>query len=90
MAEPCAHFAAATVYDSDARVCPQCVEMGSRWVHLRMCLVCGQVGCCDNSPNKHATAHFHATHDPVIRSIEPGDAWAYCYVDDLFVDEVPR
>lgn len=63
------------------RVCPQCVAMGGRWVHLRMCLACGQVGCCDNSPNTHATAHNRETGHPVIRSIEPGESWRWCYVD---------
>ena len=90
MTEQCAHFDEATVFESDERVCPECVAMDSRWVHLRLCLVCGHVGCCDSSPNKHATAHFHATHDPVIRSLEPGESWGYCYVDDLFLEEVPR
>lgn len=88
MMEPCEHFQRATVFQTDTRVCPECVDMGSSWVHLRMCLVCGHIGCCDNSPNKHATAHYRATHDPVIRSIEPGEFWGYCYIDDMFVDEV--
>ena len=83
MTEPCAHFAAATVYDSDVEVCPQCVEMGSRWVHLRMCLVCGQVGCCDSSPNKHATGHARQVHHPLVQSFEPGEDWLWCYVDEV-------
>jgi len=58
--------------------------MGDDWVHLRLCMTCGHVGCCDNSKNKHATKHFHATQHPVIRSFEPGEAWMFCYVDDLF------
>jgi uncharacterized UBP type Zn finger protein len=56
--------------------------MGQRWVHLRLCLECGHVGCCDSSPNRHATAHFHSTAHPVIRSFEPGEDWIFCYVDD--------
>ena len=63
--------------------CSQCLAMGSRWMHLRLCMTCGEVGCCDNSPNKHATAHFRATGHPVIRSLEPGERWSWCYVDEL-------
>ena len=60
-----------------------CLKMGSRWVHLRMCLACGHVGCCDSSPNKHATAHFHATAHPIVASAEPGEDWRWCYVDEV-------
>jgi uncharacterized UBP type Zn finger protein len=63
--------------------CEDCLKTGDSWVHLRMCSQCGHVGCCDSSPNKHATAHFHATGHPVIRSAEPGEQWSYCYVDDV-------
>ena len=63
--------------------CEECLKIGGRWLHLRMCLLCGKVGCCDNSPNRHATAHFHETEHPLIRSAEPGEDWSYCYVDDL-------
>jgi uncharacterized UBP type Zn finger protein len=63
--------------------CEDCQRMGGRWVHLRMCLVCGKVGCCDSSPNRHATAHFHASGHPLIRSAEPGEEWAWCYLDEL-------
>jgi thioredoxin reductase (NADPH) len=68
--------------------CQECLAAGGVWVHLRLCLTCGHVGCCDDSPNKHATKHFHGTHHPVIRSYEPREDWAYCYPDDLFVDEL--
>jgi hypothetical protein len=61
-------------------VCEDCVKTGGRWVHLRMCLQCGHVGCCDDSPKRHATGHFHATGHPVIRSAEPGEDWRWCYV----------
>ncbi len=61
--------------------CAECLAQGDRWVHLRICMTCGHVGCCDSSPNKHATAHFHATGHPVMRSIERGEAWGWCYVD---------
>jgi monovalent cation/hydrogen antiporter len=63
--------------------CEECLRDGTRWVHLRLCLSCGHVGCCDSSVMKHATAHYHATTHPVMRSIEPGEAWRWCYPDDL-------
>jgi uncharacterized UBP type Zn finger protein len=66
--------------------CEECLQLGDTWVHLRLCLQCGHVGCCDDSKNKHATKHFRATKHPVIRSFEPGEEWRYCYVDDLFVE----
>jgi uncharacterized UBP type Zn finger protein len=68
--------------------CEECLDMGSGWVHLRLCLQCGHVGCCDNSPNRHATAHFTSEGHPLIRSYEPGEDWWYCYVDDV-IFEVP-
>ncbi len=68
---------------TEVRGCADCLETGSSWAHLRMCQVCGQIGCCDDSPNRHATAHNHATTHPIIRSIEPGEDWSYCYADDV-------
>jgi uncharacterized UBP type Zn finger protein len=65
--------------------CVECLEQGMQWVHLRECLVCGHVGCCDSSVGKHATKHFHATGHPVMRSIEPGESWRWCYVDEVMV-----
>jgi uncharacterized UBP type Zn finger protein len=64
--------------------------MGSGWVHLRLCLTCGHVGCCDSSPNKHATAHFRHTHHPIIRSFETGEDWGWCYVDEIAFEHAPR
>jgi uncharacterized UBP type Zn finger protein len=61
--------------------CEECLKIGQRWVHLRKCVVCGHVGCCDQSIGKHATKHAHETGHPVIRSAEPGEDWKYCYVD---------
>ncbi|MBP2705715.1 UBP-type zinc finger domain-containing protein [Microbispora sp. RL4-1S] len=61
--------------------CQECIEQGGRWVHLRRCLDCGHIGCCDSSPSKHATAHFHETGHPVVQSYEPGEEWRWCYVD---------
>ncbi|HEU6452687.1 MAG TPA: UBP-type zinc finger domain-containing protein [Gemmatimonadaceae bacterium] len=69
--------------------CEECLKMGARWVHLRLCLECGHVGCCDSSPNRHATKHFHQTHHPIIRSFEPGEDWGFCYVDDLMFEPAP-
>ena len=70
--------------------CEECLKTGSQWVHLRLCLECGQVGCCDSSPTKHATKHFHATRHPVMRSFERGEDWGFCYVDDLMIEPAPR
>jgi len=64
-------------------VCEECVRDGTQWVHLRLCLSCGHVGCCDSSPQRHATAHYHDSDHPVIRSAEPGESWRWCYVDEL-------
>src|SRR5215831_4725979 len=69
--------------------CEECLEADGFWVHLRLCMTCGHVGCCDNSPNKHATKHAHRTHHPVIRSYEPGEGWGYCYPDDRFLESLP-
>jgi uncharacterized UBP type Zn finger protein len=69
--------------------CAECIKMGSTWVHLRECLICGNVACCDSSINKHATKHFHATNHPVMRSVEPGEHWGWCYIDDVMAD-LPR
>jgi uncharacterized UBP type Zn finger protein len=65
--------------------CSDCLATGSRWVHLRMCLSCGHVACCDSSPNRHATAHAGGTGHAVIRSMEPGEDWRWCYVDRTLV-----
>jgi len=63
--------------------CEECLAMGDSWLHLRLCLTCGHVGCCDSSKNKHATKHYHSTKHPVIKSFEPGEEWKYCYIDEL-------
>jgi uncharacterized UBP type Zn finger protein len=70
--------------------CEECLAHGGRWVHLRLCLECGHVGCCDNSPGKHATKHFHRTSHPIIRSFEPGEDWGWCYVDQLLFEPAPQ
>ena len=66
--------------------CEECLKSGSRWLHLRICRTCGHVGCCDDSPNKHATAHFHATGHPVIEGYDPPEGWGWCYVDEVLFD----
>lgn len=67
-------------------VCEECIKHGGSWVHLRTCQTCGVTLCCDDSPGRHMTAHYHKTRHPVIISAEPGEKWIYCYVDDLFSD----
>jgi uncharacterized UBP type Zn finger protein len=62
--------------------CEECLKTGGRWVHLRKCLTCGEVGCCDSSPNRHATKHFQATGHPIVTSMEPGETWVWCYADE--------
>jgi uncharacterized UBP type Zn finger protein len=70
--------------------CEECLATGSWWVHLRLCLHCGHVGCCDDSPNKHATRHFHQTRHPVMRSFEPGEDWGWCFVVQVMLEPAPR
>jgi uncharacterized UBP type Zn finger protein len=83
----CAHLDAVELLDLPDEVegCEECLATGGRWVHLRMCQTCGHVGCCEDSPGRHATAHFHATAHPIIRSAEPGEQWSWCYVDELML-----
>lgn len=77
----CSHLNSIKVTDADKHVCEDCVKTGDTWVHLRMCLECGHIGCCDSSKNKHATKHFRETAHPLVRSIEPGERWVWCYID---------
>jgi uncharacterized UBP type Zn finger protein len=63
--------------------CEECLRMGAGWVHLRICLECGHIGCCDSSPNRHATAHVRSSGHPIVRSIEPGEDWSWCYLDEV-------
>jgi len=90
MARGCSHVGAIRITNTKTHVCEECVKTGDRWVHLRMCMECGQVGCCDSSKNQHATKHFHHTRHPLMRSVEPGEAWVWCYVDEAMVGEVER
>jgi len=80
----CGHLDRITHPEPDNWGCDDCLAAGLRnWVHLRVCQSCGHVGCCDNSPGRHATAHFHDVSHPVIRSFEPGEDWYWCYVDEV-------
>ena len=90
MGDECTHLD--TVRDVSPRTpagCEECLAMGGRWVHLRLCLSCGHVGCCDSSPNRHATKHYHKVKHPIVRSLEPGEDWGYCYVDDVMMEPAP-
>ena len=83
--DPCEHIIAITTVRRPAKYeCEECVKTGSRWVHLRTCQECGTTRCCDDSPNKHASKHAHASGHPVIASAEPGERWLYCFPDDYF------
>jgi uncharacterized UBP type Zn finger protein len=88
MATQCKHLNTIRVTDTGIHVCEDCVKIGDDWVHLRMCLECGHVGCCDSSKNKHARKHFLRTGDPLVRSIEPGEHWIWCYADEMEVGEL--
>jgi uncharacterized UBP type Zn finger protein len=79
----CPHLEAAVDHAPNSEGCEECLKLGDVWVHLRLCLTCGHVGCCDSSKNTHATKHFHATKHPVIRSFQPGEIWRWCYVDEV-------
>lgn len=82
----CEHIQDARDLQPSKRVCEECVRMGDGWVHLRICLNCGHVGCCDSSKNKHATKHFHTSQHPLVRSIEPGENWGWCYIHEITYD----
>ena len=66
--------------------CEECEKTGSTWVHLRLCLTCGHVGCCDSSRNKHGSKHFKSTMHPLIKSYEPGESWKWCFLDETFIN----
>jgi uncharacterized UBP type Zn finger protein len=81
----CSHLDSVEFVDPPAQIagCAECLKIGARWVHLRMCQSCGEIGCCDSSPNRHATAHHAATGHPIVRSVQPGEDWSWCYEDEL-------
>jgi hypothetical protein len=81
----CGHLASVRVTALPARIegCEQCLQTGGHWVHLRMCTACGRIGCCDSSPNRHASRHAAEAAHPIARSAEPGEEWSWCYVDEV-------
>ena len=90
MANRCVHMSEIRlVTPGTLEGCEECLKAGTPWVHLRLCLTCGHVGCCDQSPGTHATRHFHATAHPLMRSFEPREDWGWCYVDQLFIEPAP-
>ncbi|MCA1691760.1 MAG: UBP-type zinc finger domain-containing protein [Actinobacteria bacterium] len=83
MATACTHLDQLQEVSPRAGGCEECLASGGRWVHLRMCMSCGHIGCCDNSPGRHATGHYRETTHALIRSFEPGEDWWWCYPDEL-------
>ncbi len=81
----CSHLSAIRDVVPGTQGCEECLASGDDWVHLRLCLTCGHVGCCDQSKNKHATRHFQATGHPLIASLEPGEDWRWCYLDQVML-----
>ena len=82
----CQHMDTIRDVTPSARGCEECLRIGSEWVHLRLCRACGHVGCCDQSPHRHATAHHQASSHPIIEGYDPPEGWGWCYVDDEEVD----
>ncbi len=81
----CTHLDQIQDVSPSAQGCEECLKLGDEWVHLRICRICGKVGCCDNSKNKHATRHFHETGHAIIQSFEPGEDWMWCYLDKTMI-----
>ena len=91
MAAQCKHLdQVRSVKPRTPKGCEECLKAKMEWVHLRLCLICGHVGCCDSSPGKHATQHFHQTQHPIMRSFDPGEDWGWCYVDNLMLEPAPK
>jgi len=84
--DTCPHVSTIREVVPSADGCEDCLKIGDDWVHLRLCLTCGHVGCCDSSKNKHATKHFRATKHPIVKSFEPGEDWLWCYADETFLE----
>ena len=83
MSDECAHARSIRNVTPSALGCEECLKLGSAWVHLRLCRTCGHVGCCDSSPERHASAHAGASDHPIMRSLEPGEDWSWCVVDEV-------
>lgn len=86
MQEICSHLDQIQNRSPNTNGCEECLQMGDSWVHLRLCEICGHVGCCDASKNKHATKHFKKTKHPIMRSLEPSEDWGWCYIDDVMIE----
>ena len=86
MSKHCTHLHLIATVTPSALGCEECLKTGDEWVHLRLCRICGHVGCCDDSPNRHATKHFHATAHPVIEGYDPPEGWGWCFVDKLMLE----
>jgi uncharacterized UBP type Zn finger protein len=82
----CTHLDQINDVKPGAEGCEECLQMGDTWVHLRECLVCGHVGCCDSSKNRHATKHFHTSEHPLVQSFQPYEDWIWCYVDEVVME----
>ncbi len=89
MAAHFTHVVHFRVVDPNGEGCEECLEPGDPWVHLLMGLTCGHVGCCDSSKNRHATKHYRAMGHPIVRSLEPGEEWVWCYIDEMVVPGIP-
>ena len=87
MRPACTHLDQVQILDAPGEVagCEECLKLGSRWVHLRMCQTCGKIGCCDSSPNRHASGHAHDAGHPVFRSVEAGEQWSWCAIDEVML-----
>ena len=83
--ETCSHTNQVQDVDSSSSCCEDCLKIGSEWINLRICLTCGHVGCCDSSPNRHASLHYHDTGHAIIQSFNPGETWIYCYPDNVIL-----
>jgi len=83
--DACTHLDQISVVDLPLTItgCEECLKIGSRWVHLRMCMSCGKIGCCDSSPNRHASRHAAEVGHPIARSAEPRETWSWCFVDEV-------
>jgi len=86
MQKTCSHLDQIQNPSANTDGCEECLKMGDSWVHLRLCEICGHVGCCDSSKNRHATKHFRKTKHPIMRSIEPGEDWGWCYIDEVMIE----
>jgi len=86
MSDECIHADTIREVTPSALGCEECLKIGSPWVHLRLCRTCGHVGCCDDSPNRHATKHFHQTRHPIIEGYDPPEGWGWCYIDEVMLD----